>query len=74
MERISEKVDKVLEIQRSQSGIESEKFLWLHAACTVKEETVVLNSSENDPASGDPIPEFKTTLVCASHGVASASY
>lgn len=74
MERISENVAKVLEIQRNVSGIEVEKFLWLHAGCDVQEKTIAFNSSESDPASGDPKPEFKTVFACASHGVTSASY
>lgn len=63
----------VLEFQRKWSGVEVEKFLWLHAGCGVEPKTEAANSPKVDPATVDPEPIFKEYFVCSVHNVRSAS-
>jgi len=64
---------KVLEYQRTQQGVEVERFLWLHAGCDVQLKIKTLNSSEVDPSTGDPKPMIKEFFECSPHHVQSAS-
>jgi hypothetical protein len=62
----------LLERNRKLNNLSEDDFRWLHAGCGLEEKVEVINSQENDPASGDPRPIFVIKLHCLVHGVTSS--
>jgi hypothetical protein len=70
---LKRKMEERLETYRRLDGeLSVEVFSRMHLYCEATvPETLIKNSDKNDPASGDPIPEFGFRLHCNKHDVSS---